>query len=93
MDTAHRRMEIISVLSVKGHITSREFAWELGVRNCAKIDLLFWKYMVLWLYGGMTMEERIRIMLPLLDERQRRIFLAAEAKAYGRGLRRLAAGN
>lgn len=31
------------------------------------------------------MEERIRIMLPLLDERQRRIFLAAEAKAYGRG--------
>ena len=85
MDTAHRRMEIISVLSVKGHITSREFAWELGVRNCAKIDLLFWKYMVLWLYGGMTMEERIRIMLPLLDERQRRIFLAAEAKAYGRG--------
>ena len=26
------------------------------------------------------MEERIRIMLPLLDERQRRIFLAAEAK-------------
>ena len=85
MDTAHRRMEIISVLSVKGHITSREFAWELGVRNCAKIDLLFWKYMVLWLYGGMTMEERIRIMLPLLDERQRRIFLAVEAKAYGRG--------
>lgn len=41
--------------------------------------------MVLWLYGGMTMEERIRIMLPLLDERQRRIFLAAEAKTYGRG--------
>jgi len=33
----------------------------------------------------MTMEERIRIMLPLLDERQRRIFLAAEAKTYGRG--------
>ena len=31
------------------------------------------------------MEERIRIMLPLLDERQRRIFLAVEAKAYGRG--------
>lgn len=31
------------------------------------------------------MEERIRIMLPLLDERQRRIFLAAEAKTYGRG--------
>lgn len=31
------------------------------------------------------MEERIRIMLPLLDERQRRIFLAAEAKSYGRG--------
>lgn len=31
------------------------------------------------------MEERIRIMMPLLDERQRRIFLAAEAKSYGRG--------
>ena len=31
MDTAHRRMEIISILSVKGHITSRELAWELGV--------------------------------------------------------------
>lgn len=33
----------------------------------------------------MTMEERIRIMLPLLDERERRIFLAAEVKIYGRG--------
>ena len=31
MDTAHRRMEIISILSVKGHITARELAWELGV--------------------------------------------------------------
>ena len=31
------------------------------------------------------MEKRIKIMLPLLDERQRRIFLAAEAQAYGRG--------
>ncbi len=31
MDTAHRRMEIISILSVKRHITSRELAWELGV--------------------------------------------------------------
>lgn len=31
------------------------------------------------------MEERISIMMPLLDERQRRIFLAAEAKTYGRG--------
>ncbi|MEY8425055.1 HTH domain-containing protein [Lachnospiraceae bacterium 38-14] len=31
MDTAHRRMEIISILSVKGHITSRELTWELGV--------------------------------------------------------------
>ena len=31
MDTAHRRMEIISILSVKGHITSRELAWEFGV--------------------------------------------------------------
>ncbi len=31
MDTAHRRMEIISILSVEGHITSRELAWELGV--------------------------------------------------------------
>lgn len=31
MDTAHRRMEIISILSVKGHITSRELAWELRV--------------------------------------------------------------
>ena len=31
------------------------------------------------------MEKRINIMLPLLDERQRRIFLAAEAQTYGRG--------
>ena len=31
MNTAHRRMEIISILSVKGHITARELAWELGV--------------------------------------------------------------
>jgi len=31
------------------------------------------------------MEERIRIMLPLLDERQKRLFLAAEAKSYGKG--------
>ena len=32
-----------------------------------------------------SMEKRIKIMLPLLDERQRRIFLAAEAQTYGRG--------
>ena len=32
-----------------------------------------------------SMETRIKIMLPLLDERQRRIFLAAEAQTYGRG--------
>ena len=31
------------------------------------------------------MEERIKTMLPLLDEKQRRIFLATEAKSYGRG--------
>ena len=31
------------------------------------------------------MENRIHIMMPLLDERQRRIFLAAEAQSYGRG--------
>lgn len=31
MDTAHRRMEIISILSAKGHITMRELAWELDV--------------------------------------------------------------
>ena len=31
MDTAHRRMEIINILSVKRHITSRELAWELVV--------------------------------------------------------------
>lgn len=30
------------------------------------------------------MEERIRIMLSLLDERQRRIFLASEAKTTER---------
>ena len=35
--------------------------------------------------GGVIMENRIKTMLPLLDERQRRIFLAAEAKSYGRG--------
>lgn len=39
----------------------------------------------MWLYGGMTMEERIRIILLLLDEWQRHIFLAAEAKTYERG--------
>lgn len=31
MDTAHRRMEIISILSAKGHMTMRELAWELDV--------------------------------------------------------------
>jgi transposase len=31
------------------------------------------------------MEERIMMMLPQLDERQRRLFLASEALAYGRG--------
>jgi hypothetical protein len=30
------------------------------------------------------MEERIKTMLPLLDEKQRRLFLANEALAYGR---------
>ena len=31
MDTAHRRMEIISILSARGHTTMRELAWELDV--------------------------------------------------------------
>lgn len=31
MDTAHRRMEIISILSAKGHMTMRELAWEFDV--------------------------------------------------------------
>ena len=31
------------------------------------------------------MEERIAAMLPILNEKQRRIYLASEAKAYGRG--------
>jgi hypothetical protein len=31
------------------------------------------------------MEERIASMLPILNEKQRRIYLASEAKAYGRG--------
>ena len=31
MDLAHRRMEIISILSVKGHVTMRELTWEFGV--------------------------------------------------------------
>ncbi|MDR1604434.1 MAG: ISAzo13 family transposase [Gracilibacteraceae bacterium] len=31
------------------------------------------------------MEERIQRMLPLLDERQRRLYLASEAISYGRG--------
>ncbi len=31
------------------------------------------------------MEERIRTMMPLLDEKQRRIFLASEAMSYGYG--------
>jgi hypothetical protein len=35
--------------------------------------------------GGDDMEERIERMLPLLDERQRRLFLANEAISHGRG--------
>lgn len=31
MDTAHRRLEIISILVAKGHTTMRELAWELEV--------------------------------------------------------------
>jgi len=31
VDTAHRRMEIISILAAKGHTTMRELAWELEV--------------------------------------------------------------
>jgi len=31
MDTAHRRMEIVSILAAKGHTTMRELAWELEV--------------------------------------------------------------
>ncbi len=31
VDTLHRRMEIISILSAKGHMTTRELAWELDV--------------------------------------------------------------
>ena len=31
MDFVHRRMEIISILSAKRHITTRELAWEFGV--------------------------------------------------------------
>ena len=31
------------------------------------------------------MEERIKTMMPLLDEKQGRIFLASEAKSYGYG--------
>ena len=33
MDTAHRGMEIISILSARGHITSRELAWEFDVAS------------------------------------------------------------
>ena len=31
MGSAHRRMEIISILSARGHATMRELAWELDV--------------------------------------------------------------
>ena len=31
------------------------------------------------------MEERIRRMVPMLDEKQKRLYLAAEALSYGRG--------
>jgi hypothetical protein len=31
------------------------------------------------------MEQRIKMMLPQLNERQKRLFLASEALAYGRG--------
>ena len=47
MDTAHRRMEIISILSVKRHITSRELAWELGVTMCT---LLCARYTMIFSY-------------------------------------------
>jgi hypothetical protein len=32
------------------------------------------------------MEERIQRMLPVLNERQKRLYLANEAKAYGTGV-------
>ena len=31
VDTAHRRMEIISILAARGHTTMRELEWELEV--------------------------------------------------------------
>ena len=34
MDTAHQRMEIIIILSARGHTTMRELAWELDVSRC-----------------------------------------------------------
>ena len=35
VDTLHRRMEIISILSAKDHMTTRELAWELDVSRRA----------------------------------------------------------
>lgn len=37
MTAADRRMEIISILVVSGHVTSRELAQEFGVTSSANI--------------------------------------------------------
>ena len=45
MDTAHRRMEIISILSAKGHVTMAELAWELDVsRRTIMNDIISLSY-------------------------------------------------
>lgn len=45
MDSAHRRMEIISILSAKGHVTMRELAWELEVsRRTIMNDIISLSY-------------------------------------------------
>ncbi len=45
VDTAHRRLEIISILAAKGHTTMRELAWELEVsRRTIMNDIISLSY-------------------------------------------------
>ena len=55
MDAAHRRKEILSILSAKGHITAKELAWDFGVaiRTIANdITALSFDYPVYTKQGG-----------------------------------------
>ena len=40
LDAAHRRKEILSILSAKGHITAKELAWEWRYFYCRRLQAL-----------------------------------------------------